>query len=73
MDLLIGKVVSLDEARQWVKDNKGLFLTGTDEDNVGQDLTGALNTLHSKYNQLSEDKKSLVDGMMNVDWDTGSI
>lgn len=40
---------------------------------MGQDLTGALNTLHSKYNQLSEDKKSLVDGMMNVDWDTGSI
>lgn len=25
MDLLIGKVVSLDEARQWVKDNEGLF------------------------------------------------
>lgn len=40
---------------------------------MGQDLTGALNTLHAKYNQLSEDKKSFVDGMMNVDWDTGSI
>ena len=25
MDLLIGKVVSLDEARQWVKNNEGLF------------------------------------------------
>ena len=40
---------------------------------MGQDLTGALNTLHAKYNQLSENKKSFVDGMMNVDWDTGSI
>lgn len=40
---------------------------------MGQDLTEALNTLHAKYNQLSEDKKSFVDGMMNVDWDTGSI
>lgn len=73
MELLIGKVVSLQEAKQWVKDNEGLFLTGTDEDNVGQDLTGTFNTLHKKYNELSADKKKIVDGLMNVDWDTGSI
>ena len=73
MELLIGKVVSLKEAKQWVKDNEGLFLTGTDEDNVGQDLTGTFNTLHKKYNELSVDKKKIVDGLMDVDWDTGSI
>lgn len=73
MELLIGKVVSLKEAKQWVKDNEGLFLTGTDEDNVGQDLTGTFNTLHKKYNELSADKKKIVDGLMDVDWDTGSI
>lgn len=73
MELLIGKVVSLQEAKQWVKDNEGLFLTGTDEDNVGQDLTGTFNTLHKKYNELSADKKKIVDGLMDVDWDTGSI
>lgn len=73
MELLIGKIVSLQEAKQWVKDNEGLFLTGTDEDNVGQDLTGTFNTLHKKYNELSADKKKIVDGLMNVDWDTGSI
>ena len=73
MELLIGKVVSLKEAKQWVKDNEGLFLTGTDEDNVGQDLTGTLNTLHKKYNELSADKKKAVDGLMDVDWNTGSI
>lgn len=73
MELLIGKVVSLKEAKQWVKDNEGLFLTGTDEDNVGQDLTGTLNTLHKKYNELSADKKKAVDGLMDVDWNTGSM
>lgn len=73
MELLIGKVVSLQEAKQWVKDNEGLFLTGTDEDNVGQDLTGTLNTLHKKYNELSADKKKVVDGLMDVDWNTGSM
>lgn len=73
MELLIGKVVSLKEAKQWIKDNEGLFLTGTDEDNVGQDLTGTFNTLHKKYNELSADKKKIVDGLMDVDWDTGSI
>lgn len=73
MELLIGKVVSLQEAKQWVKDNEGLFLTGTDEDNVGQDLTGTLNTLHKKYNELSADKKKAVDGLMDVDWNTGSM
>ena len=73
MELLIGKVVSLQEAKQWVKDNEGLFLTGTDEDNVGQDLTGTLNTLHKKYNELSADKKKVVDGLMHVDWNTGSM
>ena len=73
MELLIGKVVSLKEAKQWVKDNEGLFLTGTDEDNVGQDLTGTLNTLHKKYNDLSADKKKAVDGLMDVDWNTGSM
>lgn len=73
MELLIGKVVSLKEAKQWVKDNEGFFLTGTDEDNVGQDLTGTFNTLHKKYNELSADKKKIVDGLMDVDWDTGSI
>ena len=73
MELLIGKVVSLKEAKQWIKDNEGLFLTGTDEDNVGQDLTGTLNTLHKKYNELSADKKKAVDGLMDVDWNTGSM
>lgn len=73
MELLIGKVVSLKEAKQWIKDNEGLFLTGTDEDNVGQDLTGTLNTLHKKYNELSTDKKKAVDGLMDVDWNTGSM
>lgn len=73
MELLIGKVVSLQEAKQWIKDNEGLFLTGTDEDNVGQDLTGTLNTLHKKYNELSADKKKVVDGLMDVDWNTGSM
>lgn len=73
MELLIGKVVSLQEAKQWVKDNEGLFLTGTDEDNVGQDLTGTFNTLHKKYNELSADKKKVVDGLMDVDWNTGSM
>lgn len=73
MELLIGKVVSLKEAKQWIKDNEGLFLTGTDEDNVGQDLTGTLNTLHKKYNELSADKKKVVDGLMDVDWNTGSM
>lgn len=73
MELLIGKVVSLQEAKQWVKDNEGLFLTGTDEDNVGQDLTGTFNTLHKKYNELSADKKKAVDGLMDVDWNTGSM
>lgn len=73
MELLIGKVVSLKEAKQWIKDNEGLFLTGTDEDNVGQDLTGTLNTLHKKYNELSADKKKAVDGLMDVDWNTGSV
>lgn len=73
MELLIGKVVSLKEAKQWVKDNEGLFLTGTDEDNVGQDLTGTFNTLHKKYNELSADKKKAVDGLMDVDWNTGSM
>lgn len=73
MELLIGKVVSLKEAKQWVKDNEGLFLTGTDEDNVGQDLTGTFNTLHKKYNELSVDKKKIVDGLMDVDWNTGSM
>lgn len=73
MELLIGKVVSLKEAKQWIKDNEGLFLTGTDEDNVGQDLTGTLNTLHKKYNELNTDKKKVVDGLMDVDWNTGSI
>lgn len=73
MELLIGKVVSLQEAKQWIEDNKGLFLTGTDENNIGQDLTGTFNTLHQKYNELSADKKSIVDGLMDVDWDNGSI
>ena len=73
MELLIGDIVSLEEAKQWVADNEGLFLTGTDEDLVGQDLTGILNTLESKYNQFSDAEKSVADNLMNVDWDTGSI
>lgn len=55
MELLIGKVVSLNEAKEWVKDNEGLFLTGTDEEKIGQDLTGIYNTLHKKYNEMSAD------------------
>lgn len=73
MELLIGDIVSLEEAKQWVADNEGLFLTGTDEDLIGQDLTGIFNTLESKYNKLSEAERSVVDGLMNVNWDTGSI
>ena len=73
MQLLIGDVVSLEEAKQWVAENEGLFLTGTDEEKIGQDLTGIFNTLHSKYNQMNEDQQKLVDSLMNIDWDTGSI
>lgn len=73
MELLIGDIVSLEEAKQWVADNEGLFLTGSDDDLIGQDLTGILNTLENKYNQLSDAEKSAADNLMNVDWDTGSI
>ena len=73
MQLLIGDVVSLEEAKQWVDDNEGLFLTGTDEEAIGQDLTGVFNTLRSQYNQLAEEERSVVDGLMEVNWDTGSI
>lgn len=73
MELLIGKVVDLKEAKKWISENQGFFLTGKDEDKVGQDLTGGFNTLHKKYNALSKDQKALVDGMMQVDWKNGSI
>lgn len=73
MKLLAGKTMNLDEAKSWAKANEGFFLTGNDEDKVGQDLTGVLNTLQYKYNQLSEAKKKVVDGLWDVDWDTGSI
>lgn len=73
MELLIGKIVSLEEAKKWVEENEGLFLTGLDEDAIGQDLTGTFNTLRSKYDQLSEENRALVDSLMNVDWDTGNI
>ncbi len=62
MELLIGKVVSLQEAKQWVKDNEALFLTGTDEDNVGQDLTGTLIPfIRSTTNSALTRKKSSMD------------
>lgn len=48
MELLIGKVVDLKEAKKWISENQGFFLTGKDEDKVGQDLTGGFNTLHKK-------------------------
>lgn len=73
MELLIGKEVDLETARQWVKDYKGLFLTADDDDNQGQELIGIFDSLHSKYNQLSKDQKSVVDGLMQVDWENGSI
>ena len=73
MELLIGKVVDLKEAKKWISENQGFFLTGKDEDKVGQDLTGGFNTLHKKYNALSKDQKALVDGMIQVDWKNGSI
>lgn len=73
MELLIGEIVSLEEAKKWVEENEGLFLTGLDEDAIGQDLTGTFNTLRSKYDQLSEENRALVDSLMNVDWDTGNI
>ena len=73
MDLLIGKVVDLDEAKKWVAENEGFFITGTDEDKIGQDLTAGFSTLKEKYNQLGEEQRKLVDSMMHVDWDTGSI
>ena len=73
MDLLIGKVVSLEDAKKWVKDNEGLFITGTDDEKVGQDLTATFNTLHKKYNTLAEDQKRTVDSLMNVNWTSGSI
>lgn len=73
MELLIGKVVSLEEAKKWVSENQGLFLTGLDEDAIGQDLTGIFNTLESKYNQLSDEQRAVADSLMDVDWDTDSI
>ena len=73
MELLIGEIVSLEEAKKWVEENEGLFLTGLDEDAIGQDLTGTFNTLRSKYDQLSEENRALVDSLMNVDWDPGNI
>lgn len=73
MELLIGDIVSLKEAKKWVKENEGLFLTGTDEEKVGQDLTGIFNTLHKKYNEMSTQQRNVVDSLMNVNWDTGSI
>ena len=73
MELLIGKVVDLKEAKKWIKENQGFFLTGNDEKKVGQDLTGGFNTLHKKYNALSADNKKLADSLMTVDWQHGSI
>lgn len=73
MELLIGKVVDLKEAKKWMKENQGFFLTGNDEKKVGQDLTGGFNTLHKKYNALSADNKKLADSLMTVDWQHGSI
>lgn len=73
MDLLIGKVVDLKEAKKWIKENEGFFLTGNDDDKVGQDLTGGFNTLHKKYNALSKDNKELADSLMTVDWQHGNI
>lgn len=73
MELLIGKVVDLKEAKKWIKESQGFFLTGNDEKKVGQDLTGGFNTLHKKYNALSADNKKLADSLMTVDWQHGSI
>ena len=36
-------------------------------------MTGVFNTLHSQYNQLAEEERAVVDSLMEVDWDTGSI
>lgn len=73
MKLLAGRTMDLDEAKKWMKENEGFFLTGKDDDKVGQDLTGVLNTLEYKYNHLGEAQKKVVDGLMEADWDTGSI
>lgn len=73
MELLAGRTLDLDEARKWVKENEGLFLTGIDEELGNQDLPAIYNTLHKKYKALSDEQRKYVDSLMSIDWRTGSF
>lgn len=73
MKLLIGDVVDLDTARQWVNENKGLFLTGTDEELGAQELPAIYDTLRKKYDAMTESQREYVDSLMSIDWESGSF
>ena len=55
MQELIGEVVSLDEARDWVGTHSGFFQMA-DEDNLTKDLTSAWSALRSQYNAMTEEE-----------------
>lgn len=73
MELLIGKVVDLETARKWVKENEGLFLTGADEELGNQELPAIYETLHKKYNAMTDAQREYVDSLMSIDWSSGSF
>lgn len=73
MLLLVGEFISLKEARQWIEDYKGFFVTGAAPSHLGEELMPGFETLQRQYNSLSAEDRKRADELLTMDWDDGSF
>lgn len=73
MKLLIGEIVSLEKAREWVEDYGGFFVSGAAPDHLSEDLMPAFKTLKTHYDNLSAEDRKRADELLTMDWNTGSF